>query len=602
MMNTKHFLIALLLLLSIGCNAFADRQLDRGEILQIFNKLTSQPRNTWISAGTIEATHEEYRAPKTSDIAQINREIAEQIQEYQGNPSKRELTEELQKMRLDAIPFNVRSRLSNKYTMNSNVEVRYDGDRFYWEINVSSRTDSVRPDTSLADNFMTDQFDLDLNARRVFAWDGQKYTIYFSSSNHALVDTTGGTPQAVNGPLTAGIIPWGYGDYTYANLSAAETSAEEKNVNNQTQIHMTITNADGTEMVFVLDPGKDYAVISSTMNGTDTVVSSQYGNYQLVSGNWVPSNISIDQYDARNNRLLAYDIWNLSTISGKTPSPGSFDVYFEADALIEYDSDLTSKPAMYTYSYTVDTDLLLLERLAYAASEGTQRQNCATAALKYTITQLGKDVTDRQLGQLVSRPDETTSLYAMKQFVQSQGLYCRAVQLDINSLRKLQGCEVILHIPGKNHFIVLGDIDDRYISRIDLTNNKFYYRTDAAFFGMDWTEGTALLISRKPIRIQGSFIEIADNELQNIIGGAGYSCTRLLQESDVVNCDYVGGQCGSYFEIYPERWGCESAESGSCSNSKMLRCVESPCIEDPYDPWSCTVTGEWTEYYMRACK
>ena len=599
-MNTKHFSNAILLSLSIGCIAFADRQLDRGEILQIFEKLTSQPRNTWISAGTIEAAHEEYRAPKISDTAEISRQITDELAEYQNNSNKRELTEDLQKLRLDAIPFNVRYRQSNRYTMNSNVVVRFDGDRFYWEIKVGSRTDSVRPDASLAGNFMTDQFDLAWNTRRIFAWDGQKYTMYFLPGNQAIVDTTSSIQRSVHGPLTAGVIPWGYGYCTYKNLSAAETSAEEKDIDKQTQIHMTITNTDGLEMVFVLDPGKDYAVISSTVNGIDTVISTQYGNYQLVSGNWVPSNISIDKYDARDNKLLAYDIWSFTSISGKIPSPGSFNVDYEPDALIEYRSYLTSKPAMYSYSYTIDTDLLLLDRLSYAASEGTQQQNCATAALKYTITQSGKDVTDRQLGQLVSRQDETTSLYTMKQFVQHLGLYCRAVQLDIKTLQKLDGCEVILHIPGKNHFIVLGEIDDRYVSSIDLTNNKFYYRTDVAFFGMDWTEGIALLISKKPIKIQGGFVEIADNQLQNIIGGAGYSCTSLQQEYDVSYCDEYGGECFGSYELYWERWGCESATSGSCSTSSMLRYADAPCFNDPYNPWSCDI-GSFSSHYTRAC-
>ncbi len=489
-MNTRHFVSAILLSLSISCGAFADRQLDRGEILQIFEKLTSQPRNTWISAGTINAAHEEYRAPKISDIAEINRQIAEQIQEYQNNPNKRELTQELQRMRLDAIPFNVRYKQSNNYTMNSNVVVRYDGERFYWEIKVSSRTDSVRPDASLAGNFMTDEFDLGWNTRRIFAWDGQQYTMYFLPGNQAIIDTTSSIQRNVTGPLTAGVIPWGFGYCTYENLSAAETYAEEKDINGQTQIHMTIDNTDGSEMVFVMDPGKDYAVISSSMNDIDTVTSTQYGNYQMVSGNWVPSNISIEKYNARNNKLLSYDVWNFTSISGQVPSPGSFIVNYEPDALIEYRSYLTSKPAMYSYSHTVDMDRLLLDRLAYAASEGTVVQNCATAALKYTIGQSGKSVTDRQLARLVSGPDKTTSLYAMKQFVERTGLYCRAVKLDINALQKLDGCEVILHIPGKNHFVVLGDIDDRRVSSIDLSSNKFYYRTDVAFFGMDWTEGT----------------------------------------------------------------------------------------------------------------
>jgi hypothetical protein len=255
---------------------------------------------------------------------------------------------------------------------------------------------------------------------------------------------------------------------------------------------------------------------------------------------------------------------------------------------------------MYNYSYTVDTEMLLLERLAYAASAGIRPQNCATAALKYTISQSGKAVTDRQLAQLISRPDMTTSLYAMKQFVQRTGLYCRAVQLDIKALRKLDGCEVILHIPGKNHFVVLGDIDDRHVSSIDLSNNKFYYRTDVAFFGMDWTEGTALLISNQPIKIQGGFTEIADSQLRNIIGGAGYSCTRLQQEYDVIYCEEIGEECGGCYELYWERWGCESAPSGSCSTSQMIRYADAPCFNDPYNPYACDI-GDFESHYTRAC-
>ncbi len=74
-MKAKHFVLAIILLLSVSCVTFADRQLDRAEILQIFEKLTSQPKKTWIPAGTIEATHEEYRAPKTTELNEINNRI-----------------------------------------------------------------------------------------------------------------------------------------------------------------------------------------------------------------------------------------------------------------------------------------------------------------------------------------------------------------------------------------------------------------------------------------------------------------------------------------------------------------------------------------------
>lgn len=63
-MKTRHIISALLFSLLVSCPTFADRQLDRAEILQIFQRLTNQPRKTWIPTGTIEAIHEEYRAQK----------------------------------------------------------------------------------------------------------------------------------------------------------------------------------------------------------------------------------------------------------------------------------------------------------------------------------------------------------------------------------------------------------------------------------------------------------------------------------------------------------------------------------------------------------
>jgi hypothetical protein len=600
-MNLKCFVSAIVFLSSVSSVVFADRPLERAEVLQIFQRLTSQPKKTWVPAGTIEATHEEYRAAKTTDPNEIERQIKERVQEYQNNPNKPELTENLQKLKLDAIPFDIRYRLSNEYTMDSTVVVRFDGERFYWEIKVQSRTDSIKPGKALEDNFMTKQFDLGGNARRIFTWDGEKYTTYFLPGNHAIVDSTGKTPHIVNGPLTAGIIPWGYGYYSYENLTATDSSAAEKYVDGQTQIHLTLNNSDGSEMLFVLDPGKEYAVLSCLIvrpNGS--ITSKQYSDYQLVSGIWVPAAILIEQYEPASKRLLASDFWHFTRISGDIPSRDSFDVEYENDALMEYRSAVTNSPLMYHHSNLVNTDLLLGERLTFAASEGTQPQNCAIIAVKYAASQLGKEVTGQELAPLVSEPDKTTSLYAMKQFVQSKGLYCRAVKTDIKTLKGLYGCQVILHIPAKNHFVVLAGIDREYVWCIDLANDKFYYRTDIDFFGMDWTEGTALLVSNHPI--QGNFTEIGEDQLHGIIGGAGYTCTRLLQTYNVIFCSNpVPGACEGYYQEYRTRYGCEAAESGSCTGSKMIRYVETPCIEDPYDPLACTGTGEWTCYYVRAC-
>jgi hypothetical protein len=154
-------------------------------------------------------------------------------------------------------------------------------------------------------------------------------------------------------------------------------------------------------------------------------------------------------------------------------------------------------------------------------------------------------------------------------------------------------------VPGKKHFIVLESIDNSYVRIVDLSNNKFYYRTDINFFSMDWSAGTALLLSNEAI--EGDFTEIPDSELGGFIGASGYSCTKLLQEEGEIRCDYIGGLCVGLIVSYFERWGCEAAESGSCEEIWIPRCSTCQCINDPLLPWWCTGYGDWTYYYMWAC-
>jgi len=601
-MKTRNILLAAVFLLSFCGATFADRELDRTEILQIFAQLTNQPRRTWIPAGTIEATREEYKAAKITDINVINYQVKQRIQEYLNNPDKRELTANLQKMKLDAMPFNIRYDLSNEYTMVSTVTVKYDGVRFYWEINIDSRNDSVKPGKDLEGNFMSDHLNLDWNGRRIFVWDGEKHTSYVPGANHSMVDSTVGGSHVANGPLTAGVIPWGHGYYAYENLCNIESSAVEKYIGGQVQIHLTLSDSDGLEMVFVMDPEKDYAVLSSSINGRgNSVVSRQYSDYQLISGNWVPTTILMGRYEADTNKLLAYDLWNITSIDASVPEADSFNANYEADTLVEYNCSITDRPVKYRHSNLVDTDLLLGERLEVAASEGTQTQNCATVALKYALSQLGQDVTEQQLAPLVTEPNQTTNLYAMKQFAEGLGLYCRAVATDIQTLKSLTGCEVILHIPGKKHFVVLESVDDENVRIIDLAKNTFYYRTDVAYFDMDWTEGTALLISNG--YIPGNFTEIDDAQLGSIVGGAGWDCNRFLQDSDYIGCAYIAGECTGYCYCFEQRWGCGPAEEGSCSNELLVRYKKTACVNKPEEPWECNTlpNPEWIYYYMWAC-
>jgi hypothetical protein len=600
-MVSKCILSGVLVLACISSVAYADRTLNKAETLQIFEKLTSRPKTTWINSGTIEARHQEFKASKTKNEADIQKEIDWAVQEYKNTQAKRELTADLQSDMLAAIPFNVRYQLANEYTMTSSVIVKYDGKRFYWEINVDSRKDSVTVPDDLAGNYMTDQFNLELNAKRIFSYDGEKYTMYFQPGNQAIVDTTGSTPAVVNGPLTAGVIPWGNGLFTYKNLSAAKSVAIEESIDDQTLISLTLQNPDGSEMLFTLDAKKDYAVKSFIFTNKNSKIVNQYNNFQLVSGAWVPATIAIEKYDASGVNLLESDVWYITKVSTDIPSTWAYDVQYASGATIQFNSNVTKNPVLYTYSPAADTQQILAEKLDFTASQGKTAQNCATAAFTHVAAKLGKNITDRQLSQLIKGQDKATSLCDMMKLAKSVGLNCLAVKADIQTLRNLSGYEVILHNPQKNHFTVMEGMDNEFIWSVDLTNDKFFYPTELNSFASSWNEGVVLVIANRPIILLDKIQEIADSQLRYITGAAGYSCTNLLQAYDVIFCNYIGGLCNGLYTEFYERYGCQTAVSGSCLNSILLRKISSLCIDDLYLLFSCTITGEWTFYYMRAC-
>jgi hypothetical protein len=498
-MKSTHPMITLALVLVVIGPALAGEVLDKTATLAVIEDLTSQGRTTWIAAGTIQAKHQEYRAAQTTNPIEISQEIQRQLAEYKSNPGP-EVSPELRKMRLEAIPFNVRYWMSNEYTMNSSVLMRYDGDRYYGEINIESRRDSVTVPSELRGNFMTEQFRLEWNQQRIFAWDGQKYTRYTGSVSRATVDAGGSSTlsDVVGGALTAGIVPWGSGPLTYQNLSKAEISAASVSRDGTTQIEMTVERAEGSSMYFALDPAKDYAVTTCTLPNPDntTMQNRYFSGYRQVAGNWVPTTVLIEQRDALTNKLLNSDKWDFVAVDARVPGPEAFEVNFDADTVVEYHSPVASESVSYNYSNLADTDGLRAERLTFVATQDERPRNCATAALKSAASKLGKSVPDSVLARLV-RADGQTTLYDLKQAAQGLGLHCRAVQTDISALAELSGCVAILHLPSRNHFVVLDHADDRYAWLVDMSSRKFYYRTNLDLLPLDWPHDRGLVPRRQ---------------------------------------------------------------------------------------------------------
>ncbi|MEN6576946.1 MAG: cysteine peptidase family C39 domain-containing protein [Phycisphaerales bacterium] len=596
------FLVAMSLCLTPA--AFGQRALDQTEIQGVIKQLTSLPRDTWISAGTIQATHYEEGGPKTTDPAVIQAEIEKAVhacqQSINASPLPDTVAENPQKLELEATEFNVRYDLENKYTMTSNEIVKYDGQRFLWEMTVTSRSDSMAMDSDLAGNYMVRHYaeHAAWNQHRIAAWDGQEYTTYFASGGQATVDATGTKPHVVNGPLKAGLIPWGNGKFSAANLSAAEVSAEETSLDKTTCIQMTISHTDGSTTEVVLDPSKDYAVTSATFTASGIVVTYTCSDYQSVAGRWIPATVVIERkVDSIKNRMPTIELWtNIKVVSTSTPSLSSFEVPLALDATVEYASPATTSPVSYLHSYEVDTEKLLAERLAYGAAEGRLPQNCATIALQHVASGFGKSVSSAALASLVGT-NGRTSLHDLKQSARKLGLYASVATADLATLRTLGTTKAILHLPAKNHFVVLDRVDDQFVWLVDLSSKNFYYRVNVHLFPMDWSAGTALLISDQPLARQ--LPELSDVAAKEIAAG-WWTCNTLYQEWHFTGCEsewYV--YCEGYLTYYYERWVCGWVESGTCPTSVKVRYEESPCVLDPV-VW-CQITGMWTAYVMRAC-
>ncbi|HUT30587.1 MAG TPA: cysteine peptidase family C39 domain-containing protein [Sedimentisphaerales bacterium] len=571
--------IVLTSILAVCSQSWADRPLEQAEIIELFENLTAQPRATWIPSGTIEAVHIEFSAAKTTDEQEITEAINRETQAYLDNPSKPQQTEELQKMKVEAIPFNVRYKLSNEHTMVSNVVLRYDGDRFFWLIDVESRTDSLAPAAELADNSFTTEFNLRWNKLRLFAWDGEKCVRYYRPGNNA---TIWKERSGVRGPLTAGVIPWGYGMYSLEELTNAESSASEVESDAGPEIHLTLIK-DETEESFVLDPAKAYAVkwYSASVSGDSLTVQS-YEDYQSVGDCWCPSSITIEKYDTSGEspRLLTRDNWSYTAVTKGELAAESFVVDFEYDAFIE-DYRFGDTPLQFRFlppeepsARNVDVNKLLQDRLELLYSpELAAAQNCATVALKYACGELGIHVPWRQLARSVHGVRKTTTLLEMQQLVRSAGLDCAAVKTDLKGLGTLDDCQVILHLPQDNHYVVLAGIDDKYVRLIDLDRNTFYYRNHISHFENIW-DGAALVVFNKPTAALSGLARIEDNRLGQITG-ACESCTDVIQVSSTSGCG--SSPCGGTEVHQLLRKGCESAASGSCSESSMATQESAPC-------------------------
>ena len=541
------------MLISIHCVVFADRRLNTAEVLELFEALTSQQRTAWLAAGVLKADHEEFKSSIGKSII-------------------------------------------------SKVECKYDGQRYRTRIDIVS---AVR--TGRANNPAAPMLDIKGNKTRVFVWDGEKYTIYSRSGRNAIVmEDAGIFSNGVGGIFEAGIVPWGYGAYMMNYFTDAELSGIEKEIDGQTELHLAVNKTDRPDMEFVLAPDKGYAVKSHRIHLDDTkTIAKAYSNYRKYGETWIPLDIYCQTYENIDEvkKQISSDMWRITEVDTTIPTADVFDPNYVSGDFVEYFESGKPESIKYYRNDFVDTDLLLLQKIAMRISGQTNRQNCATATLKIGMYLAGGDITDEQLSGLVDEQSGSTSLYEMANFVRNANMYCQAVKTDIGFLQELNDCQAILYLPSKKHFVLLGGFDGEKVWLMDLSANKICYPMRLREFQSLWREGISLLISDGRIELGEGIAVLNDQDQQRCIGSGGFTCTNKINNFDVQLCTYVTEvTCGGIYRMYYDRYGCEpSGTESSCSGEKMVKSIYAHCVNDPFDPAMCTTVAECYFDYVRAC-
>lgn len=551
----KNGLFGILLLCTAICHA--DTSLDTEHIDLILKQLTDQPQKTWLEHGTIQGVHMEYY-------------------QYEG------------------IPIETTDRFV------------FDGTRFLWEI-------TMHPENQPAYDVSDTEIrlpDRKINQHRIFCWDGSKYTQYFKSGNQAVISFDQQRLSQDNfGPFSAGVIQWGNDFFAYDKLLTYDRIGWKTTENGIELINLEITCSNTgvqLQMNVILDPQKNYAPVSFSMKTPGySEISNTYDDYRQVNGQWIPHIILTERYDLRQNKkdLVSYEDWKFESIDSSVPASGMFNVNLKTGTLVEMHPSGRTHSWLYYAADQTDITSILEDKIALI-STGT-KDNCATAAVRHIAKRMSRSIPSEKLTGIISDQTQKTNLYQLRQTLQEAGLHCDSVSLDLDSLKELNNCKVILHLSASNHYVVLDRIDDNDVWYVDLTSRKFYWKKSIRDFLMEWTNGTALIVSENPVSIPVAS-KLLSNQIElNIRGGdfGSYSCTEVIQEDiDIVCPQPIGSLCIGCYYKYEKRYGCVEDESGgTCYGTGMPGYLYSRCSIKTSNWTECEINGNWLSRDIRAC-
>jgi hypothetical protein len=551
-------------LLFLGCSvsARADRVLQTAQREQLLTTLTGSPRQYWIESGRVKARHLEYQ--REEDLFAQSEET-----------------------------------------------VTLDKGRYRWEITIDTEQAAGEETPAVREVGRKAAPDKTINQKRIFCWDGQRYTRYYPKAEYAVVssDTQEASPGLL-GPLSAGIVPWGYGDWQIETLRSRQVSASEITQNGQTLIRLETINASispALHNMLLLDPAKEYAVLSFVMENDAAAIETVYSDYLQTGGQWIPRKIRTERYlkSSQGRELISYEDWEFTEISVQTPPADRLGIPLRNGTLVEMRPGGGRKSFLYYASDRADIGGILEEKLSLQGGSDEVRQNCAKAAVNLMAKRFSRPAAKEKAASLASEETGQTSLYEVKRSLEEAGLYCLAVRTDLDRLYSLSDYAVIAHLPNLGHFVIVDRIEEDAVWTIDLTSRKFYWKWKKADFAADWSDGTALLVSDSPTRLPSGLQSLTPAQLYEITGGNydTYSCTEKIQSEDFIPCPPPRGGflCGGVCYVFHERYGCiEDEFGGTCIGVPMNGYDYTRCKNHPWIEGGCTDSG-WLIGLIRAC-
>ncbi len=248
--------------------------------------------------GEMVALLTEHILPKTTDEKAIRARVDRRLDQFRELQQKNPQSE---KTRFDlelAIPFNARYDLMNESTTKSRITYRWQGDKYYYDMEVLDRQDSIKPSKELRELGTTHVFMTKWNGQRIFTFDNDKAVNYFKPA-HAVHIQRGRlrlqNPRAWGIPAVMGQLA------NSQTLNGYNWSTQPVKINDKPHQELLGEGPEGQWIRIIYDPGFETRPLHVEYQGQYSAAAAHYGNYEQIDDQWFPKKMFLQSYKIEVN-------------------------------------------------------------------------------------------------------------------------------------------------------------------------------------------------------------------------------------------------------------------------------------------------------------